>query len=255
MAPAAPGTRRALSWLTARPVAHRGLHDPDIGVIENTESAVQAALEGDYAIEVDLQLTADGEAVVFHDYTLERLTVGTGAVIEKSAAELRKVRFKACSDRIQTLAQLLEQVSGRVTLMLELKSRWRDIGLLERRVAEVVSDYDGPACVMSFDPASMIAMKEIAPHLTRGLVSERFEPTEEWRFLSVSQRLALRHGVQLPACDPHFLHYHVKGLPYGPTRLFRKLGRPVLTWTVRTEKDREIAAKYADQMIFEGFRP
>ncbi|MCP5080839.1 MAG: glycerophosphodiester phosphodiesterase [Alphaproteobacteria bacterium] len=251
----APGTRRALDWLTARPVAHRGLHDMGKGIVENTQSAVQAALEGSYAIEVDLQLTADGEAMVFHDYTLERLTDGTGRVIDHTTAALKHVRFKACDDRMQTLAELLEQVAGRATLMLELKSRWKDIGPLEQRVAEVLKGYQGPASVMSFDPHSMIAMKAIAPHLVRGLVSERFEPTEEWQLMSVGQRLALRHGLQLPECDPHFLHYHVKGLPYGPTRLFRKLGRPVLTWTVRTPAEREIAAKYADQMIFEGFRP
>ena len=255
MTPLAPGARRALDWLTATPVAHRGLHDIGKGIVENTESAVQAALDGGYAIEVDLQLTADGEAVVFHDYTLERLTEGSGRVIDHSADALKQVAFKACGDRMQTLAELLEQVAGKVTLMIELKSRWQDIGPLEHRVAQVVQSYRGPACVMSFDPQSMIAMKAIAPHLVRGLVSERYEPTEEWSFMSVSQRLNLRHGVQLPECDPHFLHYHVKGLPYGPTRLFRRLGRPVLTWTVRTPEDREIAAKYADQMIFEGFQP
>lgn len=251
----APGTRRALDWLIARPVAHRGLHTPSAGIIENTESAVQAALDGNYAIEVDLQLTADGEAMVFHDYELERLTSGKGLVINHTAEELQKLSFKGCGDRMQTLAELLEQVSGRVTLMLELKSRWRDIGPLEIQVAQALASYSGPVSVMSFDPLSMVAMKTIAPHLTRGLVSERYEPTEEWAFLSVGQRLALRHGAYLPECDPHFLHYHVKGLPYGPTRLFRKLGRPVLTWTVRTPTDREIAAKYADQMIFEGFLP
>lgn len=251
----APSTRRALGWLIARPVAHRGLHDVAAGIIENTESAIQAALSENYAIEVDLQLTGDGEAVVFHDYELERLTEGKGLVINQTTAELKKLSYKGSRDHMQTLAELLEQVAGRVTLMIELKSRWHEIGVLERRVADVLGRYTGPACVMSFDPLSMVAMKTLAPQLIRGLVSERYEPTEEWRFLSVGQRLALRHGAYLDDCDPHFLHYHVKGIPFGPTRLFRSLGRPVLTWTVRTPADREIAAKYADQMIFEGFRP
>ncbi|MEM8686392.1 MAG: glycerophosphodiester phosphodiesterase family protein [Pseudomonadota bacterium] len=251
----APGARRALSWLTDRPVAHRGLHDRAKGIIENTESAVQMALEGGYAIEVDLQLTADGEAVVFHDYTLDRLTHAKGPVITRTATELKHVQFSACSDVMQTLPELLEQVEGKAALMLEIKSHWQNVGPLEQRVADILASYQGPASVMSFDPHSMIAFRSIAPHVIRGLVSERFEPSAEWRFLSVDQRLALRHGVHLPQCDPHFLHYHVKALPYGPTRLFRKLGRPVLTWTVRTPEEREIAAKYADQMIFEGFRP
>ena len=202
-----------------------------------------------------MQLTADGEAVGFHDYTLDRLTTASGPVMARVASELKRVSFSASADKIQTLPELLEQVDGKATLMLELKSLWQNIGPLEQRVADVLATYEGPASVMSFDPQSMIAFKAIAPHVVRGLVSERFEPSEEWHFLSIGQRLALRHGVHLPACDPHFLHYHVKGLPYGPSRLFRKLGRPVLTWTVRTPEEREIAAKYADQMIFEGFRP
>ncbi len=251
----APGTRRALSWLTARPVAHRGLHDAQSGIVENTESAVKAALDAGYAIEVDLQLTGDGEAMVFHDYGLERLTEANGLVLEHSALALKQMRFKASDDRMQTLGELLEQVAGRATLMLELKSCWHDVGLLEQRVVQVLKDYQGPACVMSFDPRSVIALRILAPHLVRGLVSERYQATGEWKLMSVGRRLALRHGVRIPECDPHFLHYQVTGLPYGPSRLFRQLGRPVLTWTVRTPAEREIATRYADQMIFEGFRP
>ena len=250
-----PSARRALSWLVERPVAHRGLHRVSDGIIENTESAVQAALDGGYAIEVDLQLTADGEAAVFHDYTLDRLTAEKGPVIARTAAELKNVRFTATADRIQSLPELLEQVAGRATLMLEIKSRWSEIGPLENRVAELVKTYNGPVAVMSFDPVSMIAVRHFAPNVIRGVVSERFGSVPEWQFLSFGQRLALRHGWQLPACDPHFLHYHVHGLPFGPTYLFRELGRPVLTWTVRTPEERETASKYADQMIFEGFRP
>ena len=65
-----------LDWLTAQPVAHRGLHDAAAGVIENTASAFRAAIEGGFAIETDLQLSADGEAMVHHDFALGRLTLG-----------------------------------------------------------------------------------------------------------------------------------------------------------------------------------
>ncbi len=247
---------RDLRWLTEHPIAHRGLHDASAGVIENTESAVQAALEAGYAIEVDLQLTADGEAAVFHDYTLDRLTRASGPVRERSVAELKQIAFKDCGDRIQTLSELLEQVDGRAALMLEIKSGWRDIGRLEERVAEVVSAYDGPATIISFDPQSLALVRALAPQLPRGLVSGRYgREYPEWKTLPFHRRLSLRHGEEIADANPHFLHFHVKGLPYGPTRLFRKLGRPVLTWTVRTEEDRRKAARFADQIVFEGFRP
>ena len=250
-----PGARD-LSWLLARPVAHRGLHDASAGIIENTESAVQAALDAHYGIEVDLQLTADGEAVVFHDYTLDRLTEGRGPVRGKTASELKAIPFNSSTDRIQTLNELLEQVSGRVALMLEIKSGWREIGPLEERVSSVVSEAGGPVSVMSFDPQSMALVRALAPEITRGIVSERYPANDpEWHGLPVHRRLSLRHGTEIADANPDFLHFHVKGLPYGPTRLFRKLGRPITTWTVRTAEDRKKAARYADQICFEGFRP
>src|SRR5262245_3010555 len=143
---------RALSWLIARPVAHRGLHDAAAGVIENTPSAVSAAVSAGYAIEVDLQITADGEAMVHHDAALGRLTEGDARLDTMSAADLKRVPFKGTADRMLTLADLLDLVGGRVGLILELKSRFdRDLRLA-RRAAEVVRSYAGPLAAMSFDP-------------------------------------------------------------------------------------------------------
>ena len=165
----------ALEWLTRRPVAHRGLHDAARGVVENTASAVQAAIDAGYAIEVDLQLTADGEAVVFHDDTLERLTRAAGRLIDLELRTVQAAPFRAGGDRIQTLGELLDQVAGRATLVIELKSQWDTVGPLESRVARLLSTYRGPVAVMSFDTRSMAAMREIAPGITRGIVAERFD--------------------------------------------------------------------------------
>ncbi|MGZ3352557.1 MAG: glycerophosphodiester phosphodiesterase family protein, partial [Xanthobacteraceae bacterium] len=112
-----------LDWLIARPVAHRGLHDAQKGVIENTPSAFAAAIAGAYGIECDLQISADGEAMVYHDDTLDRLTDGKGRLDALTAAELKQVPFRATADRMITLAELCELVAGRATLVVELKSR------------------------------------------------------------------------------------------------------------------------------------
>ena len=104
----------SLEWLTARPVAHRGLHDAAAGVIENTPSAFAAAVAGNYAIECDIQLSADGEAMVFHDDTLERLTEGSGRARCPGAPALKRVAFRATADRMITLGELCELVAGRV---------------------------------------------------------------------------------------------------------------------------------------------
>src|ERR1700759_2444963 len=99
-----------LDWLTARPVAHRGLHDASRGIIENMPSAAQAAIAGNFAIECDIQLTSDGEAMVFHDDELDRLTEGSGALLTKTAAELQAVRFKGTHERMMTLGDLCSLV-------------------------------------------------------------------------------------------------------------------------------------------------
>ena len=166
-----------MDWLTARPVAHRGLHDAVAGVIENTPSAFRAAIAGNYAIECDLQVSADGEAFVYHDDALGRLTQGNTPLAALTAAELKRVRFKATPDPMLTLGELCELVDRRVTLVLELKSRFDGERRLADRTAKVLAGYKGPVAVMSFDPAPIAAIKNLAPALTRGLVAQRREPT------------------------------------------------------------------------------
>src|SRR5215467_7892294 len=102
-------TRKAmadLDWLVARPLAHRGLHDEQNGIVENTVSAFAAAIAARYGIECDLQISGDGEAMVSHDETLDRLTEGTGRLDAMTAAELRRVPFRATQDGMMTLGEL-----------------------------------------------------------------------------------------------------------------------------------------------------
>src|SRR5262249_6007374 len=163
-------------WLVARPVAHRGLHDSAAGVIENTPLAFAGAVAGNYAIECDLQLAADGEAMVFHDDTLDRLTEGSGRVDALAAAALKRVTFRATSDHMITLGELCELVAGRVTLVIEVKSHFDGDRRLSRRAAEVLAGYRGPVAVMSFDPGPMAALRALPPGLPRGIVARRPHP-------------------------------------------------------------------------------
>jgi glycerophosphoryl diester phosphodiesterase len=236
--------------LVARPIAHRGLHDLARGIVENTASAVDAAIAGNYGIEVDLQVSADGEAMVHHDDALGRLTDGRGRLAEMSAADLGQVAFHATSDRMMTLPELLARVAGRVALLLELKSRFDRDERLVARVASVLKSYHGPVAAMSFDPWMVRSLRRIAPHLPRGIVAERrfAAPVTAWR------GPALAHLLHAPMTRPDFVAYRVDDLPAPATRLARRLGWPVVTWTVRTPEQRVRAQTYADQMIFEGFR-
>jgi glycerophosphoryl diester phosphodiesterase len=241
----------SLDWLTTRPIAHRGLHGP--GVIENTASAFAAAIAAGYAIETDLQITADGEAVVHHDATLGRLTEGSGALAAMTAAELKRVPFKDTADRIITLGDLLDLVAGRVTLVVELKSLGDGDERLPRRAAAVLAAYRGPAALMSFDPLQVAVVREVAPGITRGLDAERARGHAGANF-SARWRRAADYLANLARARPQFLAYSVADLPALPPLLARHVLRmPVLTWTVRTEADRAKAARWADQVIFEGW--
>ena len=241
-------------WLTARPVAHRGLHDAARGVIENPPSSVAAAIAAGYSIEVDLQITADGEAMVYHDDTLDRLNDSNGRLDAMTADALRRVPFKATADRMISLGELCDLVAGRTTLVLELKGRYDGDRRLPLRVAEVLKSYSGPVAVMSFDPLQVGVFRQTAPGLLRGLVAQRYYRSGHQDRASLSD--AATYFRRVCASRPQFLAYSVRDLPSPPPFIARYgLGLPVLTWTVRSEDDRAKAARWADQMIFEGFRP
>jgi glycerophosphoryl diester phosphodiesterase len=245
-----------LDWLTARPVAHRGLHDAGHGVIENTASAFSAAIADNYAIECDLRLSADGEAMVFHDRALDRLTTASGEVIGKTAAELGQIAFKNTHDRMLTLPQLCELVAGRVPLILEMKGEFDGDRRLPARIADVLRTYSGPVAAMSFDPDQVAALTLMAPGLPRGIVAESRYGHPEWEALSGTDRFKLAHLLHAGRTRPHFVAYAVNDLPAISPLIARWLfGLPLLTWTVRTDAQRACAKRWADQMIFEGFRP
>ena len=249
------GSKSALAWLTARPIAHRGLHDPAQGIIENTPSAAAAAVAGRYGIEADLQISADGEAMVHHDDTLGRLTDGGGALRDLSAATLKRVPFRASADRMMALGDLLDLVAGRVTLVIEIKSRFDGDLRLAARTAAVLAGYRGAVAVMSFDPAAIAEVRRIAPGIVRGIVAGRGHPLLVWKFLKPAQRFELTFMLHAPMSRPAFLAHRVDDLAAITPRAARLMfGLPLLAWTVRNAQDRAMAARFADQAIFEGFR-
>jgi glycerophosphoryl diester phosphodiesterase len=237
-------------------VAHRGLHDAARGIIENTPSAFAAAMAGNYAIECDIQISADGEAMVFHDQTLERLTEGSGGLDAMSAADLKRVAFRGSADHMITLGELADLVTDKAALLVEIKSRFDGDLRLVRRAAEVLTAYRGRVALMSFDPAPIAALRTLAPHLPRGIVAERRYTHPEWSPLSARTKRALAYFQHALRSRPQFIAYSVNDLTSAIPRLARNVLRlPLLTWTVRSDVDRARASRYADQMIFEGFRP
>ena len=227
-------------------------------MIENTASAFQAAIDGGYGIETDVQITADGEAMVHHDFALGRLTLGSRQLAAMTAAGLKEVPFKDTADRMMTLGELCDLVAGRVPLLIELKSRFDGDLRLVKRAAEVLKTYAGSGrSDVVRSGRSIAALREIAPGLPRGIVAERHYEHSEWHDLSASQKRSLAFLLHAAAQRP----------------ALRRLPRegPALPWPVdcttypsacRCSPGRCAARKivgargrWADQMIFEGFRP
>jgi glycerophosphoryl diester phosphodiesterase len=245
-----------LNWIAHTPIAHRGLHDASKGIIENTRSAFIAAKTQRFAIELDVQRTMDGEAIVFHDHEVDRLLVGNGHLHAMSLRAIKALPFKASRDHVETLRDILELVAGAVPLVIEVKSLFRgDLRLLDR-VIEVTADYSGPFVLKSFDPDIIIALRQKAPHLLRGIVSmSDYGDDPETLHLPKEAMRRLTDLLHFEDTRPDFLSWHVGDLPCAAPFFGRVLGLPLMAWTVRTTEQVERARRFADQMVFEGFIP
>lgn len=240
----APGPGR-VSWLSKVAYAHRGLHLA--GVPENSLAAFRGAIARGMGIECDVQLTGDGRAMVFHDFELDRLTGESGAVASRTSEELASIRLSESEELIPTLRQMLDEVAGRAPLLIEIKSRHGSFVPSEKLCSAVAQDlqrYDGAHAIMSFDPRVVRWFADHAPDCARGLVM-----TEEHdRGLTGM----IRRHLFLWRARPDFMAYDVRDLPSAFASAQRARGLPVLTWTVRSAKLRELAALHADAPIAEG---
>ncbi len=232
-----------LAWLTERPIAHRGYHDMNREVWENTLSAFSRAIEAGFAIECDLHYASDGVPVVFHDDDLQRVCNLPGEVRERTSAELGLLSIGGTRDKIPTLKQLLQLCDGKVPLVLELKGREGDDEGFAESVLEVLEGYKGHVALMSFDHWLLRDLKALDAPYPVGLTAEGNKPET---FFQHDEAMHL--GLD-------FISYFYGHLPNPFITAQRQRGIPVITWTVRDEAARKHTFANADQMTFEGFDP
>lgn len=239
---------RTIDWLTAQPFAHRGLHGDNAP--ENSLAACRGAIEHGYGIEIDVGLSRDGVAIVFHDDDLDRLTDEHGPMEERSSIALTAIRLKGGDEHIPTLSDVLDLVAGRVPLLIEVKaprSSGTPVGRRCLPVRRALEGYIGPVAVMSFHPGVGQWFRRHAPRTVRGLVITE----QSDRTLLAKLRGKLFRRIAIHQADPDFLAVDVRDLPSRVTRRMRAKGVKVLTWTVKTPQDERIAIDHADEMIFE----
>ncbi|MEM7642474.1 MAG: glycerophosphodiester phosphodiesterase family protein [Pseudomonadota bacterium] len=239
-----------------RPIAHRGLHGP--GVPENSLAAFQAAIDHGYGIELDVQPSADGVAMSFHDDSLDRLTGRDGSIDAQSADDLARTKLRGSEEAIPRLTDVLALVAGRVPLLIEIKDRdgamGPDIGPLEDATLAALNGYDGDVAVMSFNPHSVAHVAVNAPHLPRGLVTASFD-ADHWPSLSDRTRAHLRQIPDLNRVRADFISHDARDLISPRVALIKAQGLPVLTWTIRSAAKETEARRVADNVTFEGYLP
>ncbi|EYD73349.1 glycerophosphodiester phosphodiesterase family protein [Limimaricola hongkongensis] len=237
-----------------RPIAHRAFHGA--GRPENALSAVRAAIEAGYGIEIDVRVSQDGEAMAFHDATLERLTLERGPVSARGAEALRQIQLIGSADTIPTLREVLDLVAGRAPLLIETKdhdySLGPNVGAIEAAVARDLEGYEGPVAVMSFNPHSVSEMARLAPDLPRGLVTCGFD-AQDWPDLSPRIADRLREIPDYDNLGASFVSHDARDLDRPRLAELKAQGAALLCWTVRSPEEEARARAIADNVTFEGY--
>ncbi len=241
------------AWITDTPIAHRGLHVRADGIPENSQAAFAAAIEHRWGIELDVRLSRDGVAMVFHDATLERVCGQPGRMDARTAAELGGMHLFDTAETVPTLAEVLAHVGGRVPILIEVKN-YNDApaGPLERAVRTALTGYAGPHAVQSFSPATVNWFRRHMPQVPRGQLAS---VDADFPHMGLAARMILRAALRAWFGDPDFVGYNVQYMPSDLTRRARRRGLPVLAWTVRTMLQRAHALEHADNLIFENVTP
>lgn len=247
------GARFGEAWerLFDPAIAHRGLWSPH-GPPENSLGAFQAACVAGYGIELDIQLSADGEAMVFHDDDLERMTGVAGRLSDRTTSELADLRLKGTDERIPTLMETLALVGRRAMVHVELKTPYGHVGPLEQRAHEVLIDHAGAVCVIGFNPYSHAWFAERFPGVLRGLDSYSYKRAPQ---MAEAQRESFARLEHVAIAKPNFLALGLDMLPSARAAELRAEGLPVVAWTVRQPEQWEAVRGGCDNLIFEGFTP
>jgi glycerophosphoryl diester phosphodiesterase len=243
---------RRAPWLTEYAYAHRGLWRVK-GPPENSLAAFDDAHHAGLGIELDVRISADGEAMVFHDATLDRMTRAKGYMNGYTARELGQLHLLGGEEHLPTLSEALDFLPD-TPMLIELKVNYGSEGPLERRVAHLLSHRTGPVALMSFNPATLAELALVAPQWPRGYLCEGWRrgrrPLLPW-----ARRAALRDFLSETNAPSDFIACEIGALASFGRPAADELGAPLIGWTVRTRSQLERAERLADALIFEHLEP
>lgn len=232
--------------------AHRGLHDNDAGVPENTLAAFRRAVEHGYGMELDVQLTKDGQVVVAHDFHLRRICGVDAEIDSLTYEELQQYPVFGSDQRIPLFSDVLELVDGRVPLIVEIKYKNSGSRICEKAQA-ILQNYHGVYCVESFHPQAVFWYRTHCPELCRGQLSSNYQKHDGQQGLVYH---IMRHLMTNFLTAPDFIAYDCRDWRAVSMTICRRLYRcPSVAWTVKSQEQLDQIRNYFDYFIFEGFLP
>lgn len=243
--------RPDMSKLHGAHYAHRGLHDNKTDAPENSMKAFKQAVDAGYGIELDVQMTKDGQVVVAHDFDLKRICGVDKQVNELTYEELKQYPILKSDERIPLFTDFLKLVDGKIPLVVELKCR-NGKDPIAAKADEILREYKGVYCIESFDPRVLLWYKKNHPEVVRGQLSGNL--LKEDSKIKGSMRIVYRllsHLLLNVATRPDFIAYDIRYSKNLSRKICRLMGAPAVAWTVRTEAEYEKAKKEYDLFIFE----
>lgn len=233
-----------LTFLKKQIIAHRGYHNKDKNIPENSLISFKKAIKHGYTIELDVHLTKDKKLVVFHDYDLKRVC-GVNLVIEECTyKELLKYNLYNTNYKIPLFDNVLDLIEGKVPMLIEIKEK-EHTGELEKILSEKLDKYTGLYAIQSFNPLSINWFRKNRNNYIRGLLSYDYKNQDMCFF----KRFLLKNLVCDIFVKSDFISYGIKSVP---NKIINKKNKLLLGWTVRNKKDYNKSKKYFDNLICEN---
>lgn len=235
--------------------AHRGLHDIQQGIPENSLTAFRRAVDYGYGAELDVHLSKDGSLVVMHDESLLRTAGIDRNICDCTRQELQAYRLEETEEQIPFLEEVLPIFAGKAPLVIELKAFKGNHAALARRVCQLLRHYPSlEYCIESFDPRVLIYLRKRHPEVVRGQLSCNFlKDRNGLRGITAFLLTALLTNF---LTVPHFIAYRYEDRKRVGLWLCRKLwGVQEFGWTLRSVETVEEAANNGVIAIFEHCMP
>lgn len=244
--------RKRMKPFTSWDYAHRGFHDNDSEAVENSLLAIKNAVDNNYGIEFDVQVTKDGIPVVFHDDNMKRMTGIDGAIKDFSYQELTQFKLLKSQATIPKLEELLDLVDGKVPLIIEYKlSSGTDTTICDQ-VDPYLRAYKGLYCIESFNPMVVKWYRKNRPEVARGQLSLNYRKNgfESIKYFPLT---ALLFNFRT---RPDFIAFNYKDKDNLSLKILKSIyNLPLVAYTIKSQKDYDNNDDFFDLLIFEGFHP